>query len=81
LAIPLIFYEVRMFLAPALSQKEKRYLVPFVLFSSVLFVVGALFGYLVVFRHGFKFFISLATEDIQALPSLKQYLFFGIRLL
>jgi sec-independent protein translocase protein TatC len=81
LAIPVIFYELWMFVAPALYQKEKRYLVPFVLFSSILFILGALFGYLIVFPYGFKFFISFATEDIQALPSVKQYFSFAIRLL
>jgi sec-independent protein translocase protein TatC len=81
LAIPVIFYELWMFIVPALYQKEKRYLIPFVLFSSILFILGALFGYLVVFPYGFKFFISFATEDIQALPSVKQYFSFAIRLL
>lgn len=81
LAIPIIFYQLWMFLAPALFQKEKKYIIPFVLFSSILFAVGALFGYLVVFPYGFKFFVSFATEDIQALPSVKQYFSFAIRLL
>jgi sec-independent protein translocase protein TatC len=81
LALPVIFYELWMFLAPALYQKERRYLVPFVLFSSVLFVTGSLFGYFIVFPYGFKFFISFANEDIQALPSVKQYFSFAIRLL
>jgi sec-independent protein translocase protein TatC len=81
LAIPIIFYQLWMFLAPALYKKEKKYIIPFVLFSSILFAVGALFGYLVVFPYGFKFFISFATEDIQALPSVKQYFSFAIRLL
>jgi len=54
LAIPIIFYQLWMFLAPALYQKEKKYIIPFVLFSSILFAVGALFGYLVVFPYGFK---------------------------
>jgi len=81
LAIPIIFYQLWMFLAPALFKKEKKYIIPFVLFSSILFAVGALFGYLVVFPYGFKFFVSFATEDIQALPSVKQYFSFAIRLL
>jgi len=81
LALPIIFYQLWMFLAPALYQREKKYLVPFVLFSSILFVVGSLFGYLVVFPYGFQFFLSFATEDIQALPSVKQYFSFAIRLL
>jgi sec-independent protein translocase protein TatC len=81
LAIPIIFYELWMFLAPALYQKEKGYLIPFVVFSSVLFVTGSLFGYFIVFPYGFKFFVSFATEDIRALPSIKQYFAFAIRLL
>jgi len=81
LAIPVIFYELWMFLAPALYRNEKGYLIPFVLFSSILFLVGSLFGYFVVFPYGFKFFIGFATEDIQALPSVKQYFSFTIRLL
>ncbi len=80
-AIPVIFYEVWMFLVPALYQNEKRYLVPFVASSSILFILGALFGYLIVFPYGFKFFMSFATEDIQALPSVKQYFSFATRLL
>ncbi len=81
LAVPVIFYELWMFVAPALYQKEKRYLVPFVLFSTILFVTGALFGYFIVFPYGFKFFLGFATENIQALPSVKQYFSFAIRLL
>ncbi len=81
LAVPVIFYELWMFVAPALYQREKRYLVPFVLFSTILFIAGALFGYLIVFPYGFKFFLGFATQDIQALPSVKQYFSFAIRLL
>jgi len=81
LAIPIIFYQLWMFLAPALYQKEKKYIIPFVLFSTILFVTGSLFGYFVVFPYGFKFFVSFATEEIQALPSVKQYFSFAIRLL
>ncbi len=81
LAIPVIFYEIWMFMVPALYQKERKYLIPFIVASSVLFLGGALFGYFIVFPYGFKFFIGLATEDIQALPSVKQYFSFSIRLL
>lgn len=81
LAVPVVFYEIWMFLAPALYQNEKKYFIPFVSLSSVLFIGGSLFGYFIVFPFGFKFFISFATENIQALPSVKQYFSFAIRLL
>lgn len=81
LASPVIFHEIWMFVTPGLYQTEKRYAIPFVLFSSIIFLIGALFGYFIVFPYGFKFFIGFATEDIQALPSVKEYFSFAIRLL
>ncbi|MFC1581045.1 twin-arginine translocase subunit TatC [Thermodesulfobacteriota bacterium] len=81
LASPFIFYQIWMFVAPGLYQKEKKYLFPFVFFSTILFVGGALFGYFVVFPFGFKFFLGFATDYIQALPSVKQYFSFAIKLL
>jgi sec-independent protein translocase protein TatC len=70
-----------MFIAPGLYQHEKKYAIPFVVFSTILFVGGALFGYFIVFPFGFKFFLGFANEYIQALPSVKQYFSFSIKLL
>jgi len=81
LTSPIIFYQIWMFIAPGLYQKERRYVIPFVLSSTILFVGGALFGYLIVFPFGFKFFLGYANEYIQALPSVKQYFSFSIKLL
>ncbi|RLB14975.1 MAG: twin-arginine translocase subunit TatC [Deltaproteobacteria bacterium] len=80
-AAPFIFYEIWMFVAPGLYQKEKKFLIPFVISSSILFVGGALFGYFVVFPFGFKFFMSFANEYIKPLPSVKQYFAFSTKLL
>ncbi len=81
LVIPVIFYQFWLFVSPALYQREKKYVVPFVVFSSILFVAGALFGYFIVFPYGFKFFMGFATEEIHALPSVKQYFSFAVKLL
>ena len=78
---PVIFYQLWLFIAPGLYQKEKRYLLPFVVSSTILFVGGALFGYFIVFPFGFKFFIGFANEYVKALPSVKQYFSFSIKLL
>ena len=80
-AAPLIFYELWMFIAPGLYQKEKKMAIPFVISSTILFVGGALFGYFVVFPFGFKFFIGFSNETVKALPSVKQYFSFSIKLL
>jgi len=81
LAAPIIFYEMWMFVAPGLYQKEKRYAIPFVVSSTILFVGGSLFGYFVVFPIGFKFFLGFASEYVKALPSVKQYFSFSMKLL
>jgi sec-independent protein translocase protein TatC len=81
LATPVIFYQMWKFIAPGLYQNEKRYIIPFVLSSTVLFVGGALFGYFVVFPFGFRFFLGYATEYIKALPSVKEYFSFSSKLL
>ena len=80
-AAPVIFYQLWLFIAPGLYQKEKRLVLPFVITSTILFVGGALFGYLVVFPFGFKFFISFANDYVSALPSVKEYFGFSIKLL
>lgn len=81
LVAPFIFYQLWMFIAPGLYQKEKRYVIPFVISSTILFVGGSLFGYYVVFPFGFKFFIGFSNEYVKALPSVKQYFSFAIKLL
>ena len=73
LTAPVLFHQLWMFIAPGLYQHEKKLAIPFVVFSTILFVGGALFGYFVVFPFGFKFFLGFANEYIQALPSVKQY--------
>lgn len=80
-AAPVIFYEMWRFIAPGLYQHEKKYAVPFVVSSTLLFVGGALFGYFVVFPFGFEFFMAFANDYVKALPSVKQYFSFAIKLL
>jgi sec-independent protein translocase protein TatC len=81
LMAPFIFYQLWMFVAPGLYQREKRYVIPFVVASTILFVGGSLFGYFVVFPFGFKFFIGFSNEYVKALPSVKEYFSLSIKLL
>ena len=81
LAAPVILYEFWMFIAPGLYKKERSLLIPIVFISSFFFIGGAFFGYFVVFPFGFKFFLGFASDTIQALPSMKEYLGFSAKLL
>ena len=55
IASPLIMLQVWYFIAPGLYSKEKRIAVPFVFFSSALFVTGAYFGHRVAFQVTWEF--------------------------
>jgi len=81
LAAPVIIYQFWMFVAPGLYEKERGLLIPIVFLSSFFFIGGALFGYFIVFPFGFKFFLGFATETIQPLPSMREYLSFSSKLL
>ena len=81
LASPVIIYQFWRFIAPGLYQKERSAMLPIVLFSTFFFVGGALFGYFVVFPFGFKFFIGFASDNIRAMPSIREYLKFAAKLL
>ncbi|MFP3980289.1 MAG: twin-arginine translocase subunit TatC [Desulfobacterales bacterium] len=81
LAAPVIIYQFWMFVAPGLYKKERRMMIPIVFVSAFFFIGGALFGYFIVFPFGFKFLLSFATENIQALPSMREYLSFSSKLL
>lgn len=57
-AAPMIFYQLWSFVAPGLYAKEKRFVIPFVVFSTLLFVGGGYFGFKLAFPMTFGFFLS-----------------------
>lgn len=81
LATPVILYQIWKFIAPGLYDREKTYIAPFVLSSSILFIGGALFGYFLVFPFAFRFLLGFSTESLQALPSMREYFNLAIKLL
>lgn len=81
LSTPVLFYEFWMFVSPGLYRTEKKYFLPIVFLSVFFFVIGASFGYFIVFPYGFQFFLGFATETIYAMPSMKEYLSFASKML
>ncbi|MFC6633664.1 twin-arginine translocase subunit TatC [Microbulbifer taiwanensis] len=74
IAIPFVLYQAWAFIAPGLYQKEKRFAVPLVVSSVLLFYAGMAFAYYVVFPIIFEFFVSSAHADIKVLPDISRYL-------
>jgi sec-independent protein translocase protein TatC len=86
-AAPIIFYQLWSFISPGLYSKEKRYIFPFVFFSTALFLSGVAFAYYVAFPFTFNYFFSLlgtVTEsgtELTQRPTLEYYLDFTTRML
>ncbi|HBR05836.1 MAG TPA: twin-arginine translocase subunit TatC [Desulfovibrio sp.] len=80
-ASPYIFYQLWAFIAPGLYEHERKWIIPISVFTALLFVTGALFGYFVVFPFGFEFFASYSNEKIQFIPKLNEYTTFCLQLL
>ena len=81
LAVPVILYQLWLFIAPGLYEKEKRAIFPVVIFSSFFFLGGAAFGYFCVFPYGFAFFASFATDYITPMITTREFLTFTSRML
>jgi sec-independent protein translocase protein TatC len=76
-----VFSQIWRFLAPGLYSHEKRVLVPFSLLSSLCFIGGAAFGYLVVFPPAFTFLVGYNNEFLTSMPAVSEYFSLAIRLL
>jgi sec-independent protein translocase protein TatC len=78
LALPVVLYQVWAFVAPGLYSHEKKLVLPLVVSSTVLFMVGVAFCYFFVFGQVFKFIQSFAPKSITAAPDIEAYLGFVI---
>jgi sec-independent protein translocase protein TatC len=78
LALPLVLYQVWAFIAPGLYTHEKKLVMPLVVSSTLLFLVGVAFCYFFVFGQVFKFIQSFAPKSITAAPDIEAYLSFVI---
>jgi len=78
---PFIIYQVWKFISPALLPKEKKMVVPFVFFSTLLFLSGVTFGYFIVLPTAFEFFVSFNNQYLRAMISFSDYLSFLVTFL
>ncbi|MFT7144573.1 MAG: sec-independent protein translocase protein TatC [Alphaproteobacteria bacterium] len=80
-ALPIILWEIWAFVAPGLYKNERRVIAPFIAATPVLFYAGGSFMYFIVMPLAMSFFFGFQTDTITALPSVKEYLAFLIKML
>lgn len=80
-SLPVIFWQLWLFIAPGLYDNEKYLIIPFVLAGTLMFVTGALFAYYIVFPFGFTYLINFGSAMFTALPSIGDYVGFFAKLM
>ena len=75
-SVPFLLWQVWMFISPALYRHERGYVTPFILLSSISFVVGAAFGYYVLFPPAARYLLNLGEGKFQLLLKASDYLDF-----
>jgi sec-independent protein translocase protein TatC len=75
-AMPVVIYQVWAFVAPGLYRREKRFAIPLVLSSILLFYAGIAFAYFAVFPLMFAFFTAVTPEGVAMMTDISSYLDF-----
>lgn len=82
--LPVAMWHIWAFVAPGLKNNERRFILPFLIMSPILFILGAAFAFYVLFPVVFKFFVELnLASPVPAIvmPAARDYLSFAIGLL
>lgn len=72
---PVIFFQVWRFITPGLTPRERRYTLPFVIGSQVMFAFGLVFAYFVI-PQGLEILLGMGGDVIDPALSAQQYLSF-----
>ena len=81
LASPFILYQIVKFVLPGLTTRERRFLRPIFLGSTVLFGLGLIFAYFAIVPAALKFFIGYGLEVVEQAWSIEKYFEFVLLLM
>ncbi len=76
IALPFLLYQFWAFIMPALYENEKRSVVPYVLFTTALFLAGVAFAYFVVLPVGLRFLVGYGDQFFNQLFQAERYFSF-----
>jgi sec-independent protein translocase protein TatC len=75
-SVPFLLWQIWGFISPALYKHERAWVTPFILLSSISFVVGAAFAYYVLFPPAARYLLGLGGGEFQLLLRASDYLDF-----
>jgi sec-independent protein translocase protein TatC len=80
ISVPFILYQFWAFVAPGLYKRERRMILPLLIASTLLFYLGVIFAYYVVFPLIFGFLTAAAPEGVAVMTDITKYLDFVLTL-
>lgn len=80
ITMPYLLFQIWAFIAPGLYRNEKRFAVPLLISSILLFYIGTAFAFFVVFPLVFAFFASVTPEGVAMMTDISQYLDFILKM-
>jgi sec-independent protein translocase protein TatC len=81
IVLPVVFHQFWLFVAPGLTRKERRLVVPFVTVASLSFCIGALFFLIVIWPVIINFSLSYEAIGLQSWFNISSYINFCLRLI
>ncbi len=81
LVLPIVFHKLWQFIAPGLTRKERRLVVPFITAATVTFCIGAMFFLVVIWPVIINFSLSYEAEGLQSWFNISAYVNFCLRLI
>ena len=81
LVLPVVFLQLWMFIAPGLTRKERRLVIPFIIAATFTFCVGAMFFLIVIWPVIINFSLSYEAEGLQSWFNISAYINFCLRLI
>jgi len=81
LALPVMLYQIWLFVAPGLTSQERRFVVPFITAGTLSFLMGAAFFLLIIWPVIINFSLSYESEGLRSWFNLTAYVNFCLRLI
>lgn len=78
-ALPVIFFQIWKFVSPGLLSNEKKYVIPFLLSSTTLFLAGSLFCFVIILPFAMTFLLGYKTGSLTPMISVGSYIDFCLK--
>lgn len=81
ISLPFLLFQIWGFISPALYKHERKYVTPFILLSSISFVMGAAFAYYILFPPAVKYLIGMGSDFMPFLKATDYFDFITLIML